>query len=241
MQLVFKTLVSLVALASYVSAMPLAKRAPATVYSKCKESGTFALTFDDGPYEFTPKLLKLLNDNDVKATFFINGKNYANVETDEVNGQSYKDILKQASDAGHQIGSHTYQHKSLEGLGRSEIEQQMNKNSDVIYDAIGKRPAFMRPPKGEIDDNALDVLGELGYRGVIMWDIDSQDWATHNLEKEKIEYNKVLKDGATGHIALNHEVYEQTVNELVPWVIDELKDKVKFVTVAECLGMEPYL
>lgn len=93
-----------------------------------------------------------------------------------------------------------------------------------------------------------------------MWDIDSQDWATHNLGKEKIEYNKVLKDGATGHIALNHEVncacccvckwllmfhclqvYDQTVNELVPWVIDELKDKVKFVTVAECLGMEPYL
>lgn len=77
MQLVFKTLVSLAALASYVSAMPLAKRAPANVYSKCKESGTFALTFDDGPYKFTPQLLKLLDDNDVKATFFINGNNYA--------------------------------------------------------------------------------------------------------------------------------------------------------------------
>lgn len=76
MQLVFKTLVSLAVLASYVSAMPLVKRAPATVYSKCKEPGTFALTFDDGPYKYTPQLLKLLNDNDVKATFFINGKNY---------------------------------------------------------------------------------------------------------------------------------------------------------------------
>ncbi|KAJ8660728.1 hypothetical protein O0I10_003371 [Lichtheimia ornata] len=241
MQLVFKTLVSLAALASYVSAMPLAKRAPANVYSKCKESGTFALTFDDGPYKFTPQLLKLLDDNDVKATFFINGNNYANVETDEVNGQSYEDILKQASDAGHQIGSHTYQHKNIKGLGRSQIEEQMNKNSDVIYNAIGKRPAFMRPPEGAYDDNALEVLGDLGYRGVIMWDIDSQDWATHNLVEEKKEYNEVLKNGATGHISLQHEVYEQTVNELVPWVINELKGKVKFVTVAECLGMEPYL
>lgn len=63
----------------------------------------------------------------------------SNVATDELNGQSYEDILKQVSDAGHQIGSHTYEHKNIDGLSRSEIEEQMNKNSDVIYNAIGKR------------------------------------------------------------------------------------------------------
>lgn len=77
------------------------------------------------------------------------------------------------------------------------------------------------------------------YR-VIIWDVDSQDWATHNLADEQREYKSVLDKASSsnsGHIALEHEVYEQTVNELVPWAIKYVKSKgYKFATVADCTG-----
>lgn len=71
--LVLPFVASLIALAS---AAPLMRRAPATVHTKCTVPGTFALSFDDGPYNQTWDLIKTLNQENIKATFFINGNNF---------------------------------------------------------------------------------------------------------------------------------------------------------------------
>ncbi|KAL1930631.1 hypothetical protein VTP01DRAFT_10793 [Rhizomucor pusillus] len=229
--------------ASMSMAMPLEPRATAKVYSKCSKPGTYALTFDDGPYEYTWKLADDLKAAGVKATFFINGNNWVNVATDSVDTSSgkktYKQVLKHVYDQGHQIGSHTYGHKELSSLSASEVKSQMNKLSDIIYSTIGKRPAFMRPPAGDYDEKTLEVLGQLGYK-VIMWDIDTLDWKTHNLNSEMQIVKDALNNAPasnSGHIALEHETYDQTVKQFVPKVVELVKSKgYKMVTVAECLG-----
>lgn len=71
------------------------------VITKCTEPNAFALSFDDGPFDFTKTLLQMLNQNKLKATFFVNGQNFGSI-TDK------GDILKEMLDGGHQIGSHTY-------------------------------------------------------------------------------------------------------------------------------------
>ncbi|KAI8394308.1 uncharacterized protein BYT42DRAFT_554168 [Radiomyces spectabilis] len=222
--------------------LPGASAASAKVYDKCVTPGTFALTFDDGPYKYSWSLAEKLEAEGIAATWFVNGKNWVNVATDkvEVNGEmkTYKQVLQKVHDSGHQIASHTYSHKELAGQSNQVIRREMQKNEDVIRSAIGKRPTFMRPPAGSLDKNVLKVLGSLGYH-VVLWDIDSNDWRTHNFESEQKEYKSVLDNESEkgGHIALNHEVYDQTIDELVPWVIDYVKSKnYRFVTVAECLG-----
>ncbi|KAK4515374.1 uncharacterized protein ATC70_010319 [Mucor velutinosus] len=216
------------------------------VYVSCNKPGVFALTFDDGPYEYSWDLAKSLKAQGIAATFFINGKNWVDVLTDSVTTsdgkKTYLEVVKHYKDMGHEIASHTYEHKELAGLSDAEIEYQMNTQSDVIYKAIGMRPAIMRPPAGSYDDNALKVLRTLGY-SVVTWDIDTRDWATHNLNDEENAYKTMDKDTSStlGHITLEHEVYDQTVNDLVPWAIKYVKSKnYKFVTMSECLGVTDY-
>ncbi|KAG1438375.1 hypothetical protein G6F56_012663 [Rhizopus delemar] len=149
-------------------------------------------------------------------------------------------VIKHYYDLGHQVASHTYQHVILKGASTKTIQKQMDKQANVIQKAIGKRPAVMRPPQGDIDSHAISVLRSMGY-SIVIWDIDTSDWATHNFEFEKKAYTTVFEKSSMGHIALQHEVYDQTVHELVPWVIDYVKSKnMKFVTVSDCLGVSPY-
>lgn len=116
----------------------------APVISTCKP-GYFALTFDDGPYEYSYKLATTLKEAGIPATFFVNGDNWVNVASDSVQTpdgeKTYEEVLKHVYDSGHQIASHTYQHKDLSPLSASEIREQMQKNEQVIKAAIGKAPA----------------------------------------------------------------------------------------------------
>ncbi|KAI8354060.1 hypothetical protein BD560DRAFT_336445, partial [Blakeslea trispora] len=216
------------------------------VYVSCNRPGVFALSFDDGPYQYSWDLAKSLKEQNITATFFINGNNWVNVETDSVDtsdGQkTYMEVIAHYKEMGHEVASHTYQHKVLAGLSTEDIEYQMNTQSDIIKKAIGLRPAIMRPPTGAYDDNALATLRKLGY-AVVNWDVDTNDWRNHNFEEEKAAYQAMDQDTAKsiGHITLEHEVFDQTVNELVPWAIEYIKSKnYEFVTVSDCLGVPAY-
>ncbi|KAI9487314.1 MAG: hypothetical protein EXX96DRAFT_497836 [Benjaminiella poitrasii] len=248
----------IVSLASVAMAVPVAKstvkavKAPTGdnveggVYISCNRSGVFALTFDDGPYEYSWDLAKSLNEQGIPATFFINGKNWVDVESDSVKTsdgeKTYMEVIAHYKEMGHQIASHTLEHKELAGATAKEVEYQMDTLSDIIEKAAGVRPAVMRPPAGSYDTNVLNTLRKLGY-SVVTWDVDTQDWLTHNLDDEETAYKQMDSDKSStlGHITLEHEVYDQTVNQLIPWAIKYIKSKnYEFVTVSDCLGVPAY-
>ncbi|KAG1607716.1 hypothetical protein G6F46_012093 [Rhizopus delemar] len=245
----FTLLTSLAVVATAVSAAPVEKRAvKAKVYTTCSVPGTMALTFDDGPYEYTWDLAETLHSKGVTATFFMNGNNWVNVATQSVKTsagtKTYKQVIKHVYEKGHQIGSHTFSHKELAGLSSSEVKSEMTKLEKVFRSVLGKNPLYMRPPSGEYDSTTLTTLGELGYK-VILWDIDSNDWRykdQSSLSHEQANYKSIIekdsKKNPHGHIALQHDVHKKTVEKLVPWVISYVKSKknYKFVSVAECLG-----
>ncbi|KAL0091251.1 chitin deacetylase [Phycomyces blakesleeanus] len=231
--------------AATATAAPLeARAAKATIYTTCKVPGTYALTFDDGPYQYTWDLATSLNKLGVSATFFINGNNWVNAATDSVvtssGKKTYINVIKHLDEMGHQIASHTYSHRDLKGLSAAVVKKEMTDVEAIVKKAIGKKPTYMRPPSGVTDATSLQALGDLGYK-VVLWDIDTNDWKTHSLTAEKAEFANVMgKETGTpkkGHISLMHDVHEQTVKELVPWAVPYIKSKkYKFVTVAECLG-----
>lgn len=228
---------------------PLEKRATtAQLITTCSVPGTIALTFDDGPYEYTWALAETLKKEGVVATFFMNGNNWVDVEKQSVQTsagtKTYKQVIKHVYDMGHQLGSHTYSHLELGGQGASKVKSEMQKLETIFRSVIGKNPLYMRPPAGSYDATTLSTLGGLGY-SVILWDIDSNDWRysdVTSLSQEQQHYKDVIeKDSKTnphGHIALHHDVYKKTTEKLVPWVISYIKSKknYKFVSVAECIG-----
>ncbi|KAI9247033.1 hypothetical protein BY458DRAFT_527497 [Sporodiniella umbellata] len=242
-------LASVAAIATAVSAAPFEKRSvKAQVYTTCSVPGTMALTFDDGPYEYTWALAKSLHDQGITATFFMNGNNWVDVNSQSVQTpagkKTYKQVIKHVYDQGHQIASHTYSHKELGGVSTSVVQSEMKKLETIFRAVIGKNPLYMRPPAGSYDDTTLAALGKMGYK-VILWDIDSNDWRykdSASLSREMKNYKDVIekdnKKKPHGHIALQHDVHHKTVDKLVPWVISYIKSKknYKFVSVAECLG-----
>ncbi|KAI8332670.1 hypothetical protein BC941DRAFT_436289 [Chlamydoabsidia padenii] len=227
------------------SAAPLMRRAPAVVHTRCTVPGTFALTFDDGPFNQTWDLIKMLNQQNIKATFFINGHNFGNIQTDSVatsdGVKSYLDHLVFMHQSGHQIASHTYEHRVLTGLPETEIVRQMNALSDIIFQTIHVRPRYMRPPTGAYDASVLAVLGNLGYE-VAMWDIDPKDFESYNLQSKEAVFTGFLNQEihnppTSAHLSLMHDVHPQTTPYLVPWVIQHVQAKnYRFATVAECLN-----
>lgn len=142
----FSIFASLVSLSSYllVTAAPISNTP--NIYTTCNRPGIFALTFDDGPYQYSWDLASYLHERGIKATFFTNGHNYvtedfgvATTPTAKDGPQTYLNVLKHYQELGHEIGSHTYEHVVLKGLTTEQVEYQLNQQSDLIYRATGLR------------------------------------------------------------------------------------------------------
>jgi polysaccharide deacetylase family sporulation protein PdaB len=191
-----------------------------------------ALTFDDGPNEpYTAEILKILKENQVRATFFLVGKN---VEADP---QTARDILA----AGHAIGNHSYDHRNLVTRTNAQVRQEILKTEKAIRDATGEKTTLFRPPYGEKDSLTVRQTHALGYV-MIEWSVSAEDWRRPGLEHI---VSNVVKSVRNGSIILMHDGDKirrgdrsQTVAAL-PLIIAELRGAgYEFVTVPELLKLD---
>ncbi|KAG8704495.1 Carbohydrate esterase 4 protein [Ceratobasidium sp. 395] len=105
---------------------------------------------------------------------------------------------------------------------------------------VGVVPAFMRPPFGSYNDNVRNAAGVRGQK-IALWDWDSKDSLGATPTESKKSFDQLLAKRPTNILSLHHEVYERTAHEVVPYMIPKLqKAGYKLVTLAECLGEEPY-
>ncbi|KAL4904215.1 hypothetical protein BDW74DRAFT_155266 [Aspergillus multicolor] len=228
------TLALLVAsLATHVLTSPvpisLSKRAPVgQVISYCNAPGTIALTFDDGPSQYTGELLDLLAEYGARATFFVLGDASA----------SNPALLQRMVSEGHQVGSHTYSHPSLTSLSYDGIVSEMSSLDSVIRPALGVTPSYMRPPYLETNDAVLQVMRDYDYR-VISASIDTKDYENQdpNAIIATSFSNFVNQLDAGGSIVLSHDIHYWTVASLARAMLDEVANRgLIATTVGECLG-----
>jgi len=210
--------------------------------NSCINKKHWALTFDDGPFEYDLDLLKLLKRKGVKATFFINGANVMDITT-----PLGKQIIQQMDKDGHIIASHTWSHKDLSAIPLENIPDEMVTLENWIYKYINKKPAFLRPPYGggNGDYDVAKILKDLGYTAACMWNVDTMDWDNKgNINFALGEFDKVI-GGPSGIISLNHSFYQNISKEkllnLVEAEIDYMKSKgYTPVTMDKCLGLKAY-
>ena len=175
-----------------------------------------ALTFDDGPNHNTEKILNILNKYNIKATFFILGKNIKGNEK----------IISMLYENGMQIGNHTYNHKLLTRLKQERIEEEINETDEEIEKIIGVYPKIVRPCYGSVNYKIRKIID----RPIITWNIDTEDWKYHNSDRI---YKKVISNAKDGSIGLMHDIYTSTYNSLEKIIIDLKKEGYKFVTIDE--------
>lgn len=171
--------------------------------------------------EFIPDLLEVFEQNDVKATFFVEGR-WA---------EKYPDLLKMMSSKGHEIGNHGYSHAHHAKLSLEQNINEIKKAEDALYKVIGKKPVLFAPPYGEYSDLTVKASDSLGYK-LIMWTIDTIDW-----KKPGVDYiiNKVVKNADNGKIVLMHPTEDAV--KAMPIVIKQLKEQgYKITTVSELLS-----
>lgn len=183
------------------------------------EKKKVALTFDDGPHpQYTPEMLEVLREKNVKATFFLLGE--------EV--EKHPEIVKKIHEEGHVIGNHSYKHEQLSKLTMEKACAQVNRTNDLIYNITGVYPSYLRPPFGDWHEK-LDCEANMVE---VLWDVDPLDWSVQDHAKI---VNKVLKNVKENDIILMHDGYETSVTAAKE-IIDTLqKQGYEFVTVDEIL------
>lgn len=187
-----------------------------------------ALTFDDGPSpHFTPQVLNILAQNDVKATFFLIGR-----EADKL-----PDITRKIVENGNEIGNHTYFHPTtLKNININKVKNEITKTEDAIYQITNIRPVLFRPPGGYFNKEIVESAKELNYTTILWsWNQQTNDWKNPGVEKI---VETVLKNPRSGDIIIFHDRggdRTQTIESLQP-IIDGLKEKgFKIVTVSELI------
>ena len=187
-----------------------------------KNKKMVALTYDDGPSIYTPRILKTLKENNSVATFFVVGNRVP----------TYSDTVKKAHDMGCEIGNHTYEHKSLPNLSETEVKRQISKTNKEVKKAIGEKPVIMRPTGGATNTNIKKWVGMPS----IIWSVDTLDWKTRNADSTRRAVLNRVKDG---DIVLMHDLYSATATASETIIPELVRRGYQLVTVselAECRG-----
>lgn len=204
------------------------------IYS-CRNPGEVALTFDDGPLEYTRGIALQLDAAGFGGTFFVVG--FFGYRKIYDRTTLYPELVRSLHARGHQLASHTWTHLDMDRMGREARVRQMLDNEKAFARALGLVPTYMRPPFGLCSGECLRDMEGLGYH-TVYWDIDTKDFefnARDNFHEAIERFDRDLDAG--GSLALAHDTKMYTAHELVPHMIAELKKRgLKGVTVGECLG-----
>jgi peptidoglycan-N-acetylglucosamine deacetylase len=187
-----------------------------------------ALTFDDGPSEYTDRVLDVLDRLHVPATFFVMGKHVS----------EYPEALRRALDSGHAIGNHTWAHPNMAQLSEADQAAQVGDTAQAVQDAGAPNPRLFRPPYGAYDGTTDRILRRADELGVL-WSVDSEDYTLPGVPA--IVAN-VVPNVHPGAIILMHDgggAREQTIAAVQQLVPQLRRQGYRFVTVPRLLLDNP--
>ena len=198
-----------------VTAAAVERKIP--IYSVETDKKQIAITFDAAwGNSDTDKLLKILEQNNAKATFFFTG---------EWVSKFPNDVLK-INAAGHGLANHSDKHKHINTMSASELLKDMDDCNKKIFALTEKTPTLYRGPYGEYNNAAINAAASLEMF-TLQWDIDSRDWQKKKSAEEMANF--IIKNAKNGSVVLFHN---DTVNtpEALEIVLKNLsKDGFEFV------------
>jgi peptidoglycan/xylan/chitin deacetylase (PgdA/CDA1 family) len=184
------------------------------------------MTFDDGPSAvLTPRLLDILKQRNIKATFFVLGELV----------QAHPEIVRRAVAEGHEVANHSWDHKALNKLGEGGLRHELADTSEAITRATGKPVTLMRPPYGATSPRLNRAIEKEYGMKVILWSVDPFDWKRPGPQAVS---QRILAGAKPGAIILSHDIHPGTIEAMPPTLDALLAQGYKFVTVSDLLAME---
>ena len=206
-------------LALFLCILMAATLLPMSAFADDNKNGDYklvALTFDDGPSRYTPKLLDAMKERGVKATFFIVGNRIS----------SFPETVERMVAEGHQLANHSWDHSYFNKLSSSQIKDQIRKTNNALNDRGGSGSYYVRSPGGFLGSTIRDAVGA----PLIQWSVDPEDWKYRDTAKVS---SSILNSVQDGDIVLLHDLYSTSVDAAII-VMDSLLDQgYELVTVQE--------
>lgn len=200
---------------------------PKIHYSGDSNKNLIALSFDDGPDStYTSQILDILNEYDIKATFFVLGERV----------EKYPEILKSIHENGHEVGNHSWSHKYFPKLSKEGMKKEVSMTEKIIVETIGEYSPVFRPPYGALNNPGKELISSLGYN-IVNWSVDTRDWAGTPSDQMMKYVKQQLKPGGIilMHNSGNVNSLKNTV-EILPTIIEWAKEQgYEFTTVSEVL------
>ncbi|WP_239614045.1 polysaccharide deacetylase family protein [Cohnella mopanensis] len=199
------------------------------IYDKETDKKEIALTFDDWGTDYTiTKILDILAEHDVKATFFLRAKGV----------EANPNLARAMIEGGHDVANHSYTHPVVTTLSAEALQEDVVKAHQVITEAIQQQPTMLfRPPTGEIDDQTAKVIAAIGYPDIALYDVTTFDWDSKNSAEDIV--NSIMKQTENGSVILLHMLDDIHTIEALPTAIERLKEKgFTFVKMADLIGLK---
>ncbi len=175
-----------------------------------------ALTYDDGPSQYTTDILRCLKENNARATFFVLGCNV----------DAHKDVVAAANKMGCEIGNHTYTHPMLTRRNTEQIREELDSTDKKIKRITGHNAVVMRPPGGDVNEPVANIIG----KPIILWSIDTRDWEHRNSSRT---IQNVINNVKDGDIILMHDIYSATRDASLTLIPQLRRMGYQMVTVSE--------
>lgn len=185
-----------------------------------------SLTFDDYASEATTvALLDILDQYNIKATFFFIGRGLA------PNPQLARLIYSH----GHGVANHSYSHQVVTTLTAEELQKDVIKNDQLIAQAIQAKPLnYFRPPQGLIDDERAKIIQTTGVDYIILYDVASWDW-NMDISSDDV-FNRVIERTGPGSIITMHLMDDAHTLDVLPRILDHyLAAGYRFLTLEEMI------
>lgn len=178
-----------------------------------------ALTFDDGPGQYTTAIVDLFGQYGGKATFFMVGSRVANNQ----------EIVQYVAQHGHEIGTHTWSHPDLTELSAGDIQSQLTRSINRLQITSGQTVMLLRPPYGRSNSDVRAACRQSGL-SIILWSIDTEDWKNRDAQTT---CDAILNNVQNGSIILCHDIVPTTAAAIEMALPELIRRGYQLVTVSE--------
>lgn len=184
-------------------------------------SKVVALTFDDGPSNYTDEILDVLEKYNVTATFFVVGTNL---------NTKYNNTMARLIKLGNEVGVHGYSHKEFTKIKQSKVVEEIEYTNKLLK-GFNIEAKYIRPPYGSINNKLKKII----EYPIILWNVDTLDWKYKDALKI---YNNSIDDIHDGSIILMHDHYLSSVKALDLIIPKLQEDGYKIVNITELFSLK---
>ncbi|KAF3019646.1 hypothetical protein E8E15_008570 [Penicillium rubens] len=200
---------------------------------RCSRPNSFAFGIDDGQPQYSQQVMRILDEEGVRVTFFVVGAGLRDPTSNFT--EFYKEMLRK----GHQVAFHSNTHPKMESLPTlAEIDDEIIQSMRIFREQLGIESSYFRPPFGTVASRLRQELARhIPNPSIVNWSVDVEDWLwadTSTPEKQLEAFFRSVEKG--GNLAVMHYLHPTTIGYLPEFIRHVKRAGYQIMRIDQCLG-----